>query len=375
MIYLCIILSVIIVAVCAVLALDAVPCVLRWYERIGIGSLSREKARDEVKKVTLGWLHKMPSVPLKDETRLTVIDRIKGEYKSSRLQSWQKGALLLGAYESGEKDAVCDFIKSEMTTGGDFKNYVDSPDFALFAYAVLLCSEDKQLVRPGMDKVFEFLKNSAGDGTVPYNGRIGNIRFVDTLGMVCPFLYLYGKTYGVAEAVALAERQLFEYTEKAFDEKVKLPFHCFNVKTDAPLGICGWGRGCGWYALALSEMLRCGADEKTVRTAEEFMQAILPYRLESGAFSRQILAESVGETTATAMIGHLASVLFKVTGKDVYSACARDAVSFLYSCIRKNGKTDYAQGDTKSIGFYSSRLDIMPAAQGFTLLLIEEESR
>lgn len=374
MIVLCVILALILTVLVSVLLLDAVPCGLRWYERIGIGSLSKESAKENIKKVACKWLLKTPSVPLKDETRLTVIDRVKKEYKSSKLQSWQKAALLLGVNEAKEADAVSRFIKSELNENHTFKNFVESPDFALLAYAVLLSVNDKQSLRPAMDEVYAFLKECAKDGTVPYNGKVSSVRFVDTLGMVCPFLCLYAKAYDCEEALSLAKRQLLEYNENAFDKKVKLPMHCFNIKTGAPLGICGWGRGCGWYALALSEMLKVSADDDILENAESFMSALLPYRLENGGFSRQILSECTGETSATAMIGHLASVLYKITGKDIYKKCADGAVNFICLSTRKNGKVDFAQGDTKGIGFYSMKLDAMPAAQGFALLLLSEES-
>lgn len=374
MLVLCIVLALIAAIFSAVLLFDAVPSVLRWYERIGIGSLSKEAAKENIKKVSCKWLLKTPSVPLKDETRLTVIDRAKKEYKSSTLQSWQKAALLLGANEAREKDAVNRFVESELNENKTFKNFVKSPDFALLAYAVLLVSDDRQSLRPAMDEVYAFLKDGAKDGTVPYNGNVSSVRFVDTLGMVCPFLSLYAKVYNRADAAELAQRQLLEYNENGFDEKTGLPYHCFNVKTGAPLGVCGWGRGCGWYALALSEMLRVSCDEEILRNAESFMTALLPYKLQNGGFSRQILAEDMGETSATAMIGHLAAVLYKITGKDLYRECADSNAEFLRMSTRKNGKVDYAQGDTKGIGFYSKKLDTMPAAQGFALLLFSEVS-
>ena len=367
-----IILSILGIALTAVLLIDAVPCVLRWYERIGIGSLSRESATKSIRAVATKWLIRTPSVPLKDETRLTVIDRIKGEYKSATLQSWQKAALLLGVYESGDRQTANRFVDSLLNENKTFRSFVKSPDFALLAYAVLYVSEDKASLKPAMDEVYVFLKELAKDSTVPYNAGIPDIRFVDTLGMVCPFLYMYAKAYNCDEAAAFAMRQLDEYKENAFNEKVNLPYHCINIKTGAPLGICGWGRGCGWYALALSEMLRVSRDEKILSSAEEFMNSLMPFMLQSGGFSRQLLFDKTGESSATAMIGHLSSVLYTVTEKVAYKECAYQCSEFIRMSTRKNGKVDYAQGDTKGIGFYSKKADIMPAAQGFSLLLMAE---
>ena len=39
----------------------------------------------------------------------------------------------------------------------------------------------------------------------------------------------------------------------------------------------------------------------------------------------------------------------------------------LKSVTRRNGTVDFSQGDTHGIGFYSEKLCIVPAAQGFTI--------
>ncbi len=372
MTFLCIIFGLITVIFAAVLLMDAVPCAMTWVQRIGIGSSDKEEAAGNIIEVAIRWLLKTPSVPLSDETRLTVIDRVKGQYKSNTLQSWQKAALLLGADEADREKEVKEFIFSQLNADGTFKNFVKSPDFSLLAYAMLKASDDKELLRSGAEKVYGFLKECAGDGTVPYNMNIPDIRFVDTLGMVCPFLMIYATLYDCEEARLLAKKQLSEYKKHGIDAVTGLPVHCFNVKTNAPLGILGWGRGCGWYALALAEMLRVSDDDDVLETAEAFSEKIMKYQLPNGGFSRQILAESTGEASATAMICHLFAVLYRLTGKKEYKECSVKGTDFIRLSTRKNGKVDYAQGDTKGIGFYSQRLDTMPAAQGFSCLLMSE---
>ncbi len=358
-------------SLCALVSVltDAVPALRTWTGRIGIGSLSADAAYDKVRAMALRWLRQTPAVPVSDQTRRTIWERLRGKYKSDKVQHWQQGALLLGVSEAGETAAAASFAETVVDAQGRWRQTPDRPDYALLAYA-LLRGGDARMLRPAMDEMFAFLSAQAGEGTVPYDPRVPDKRFVDTLGMVCPFLALYAKTYDCPDALGLCMRQLSEYADKGINRTCGLPFHAVRVPSGAPLGVCGWGRGCGWYALALSELLRCGID--VTRQARVFADALLPTQQANGAFSRQLLAESGGESSATAMLGHFFAVLFRQTGETAYRDAAEKACAFLRSVTRRDGQTDFAQGDTKGIGFYSLRMSPMPAAQGFTLLLWTE---
>ena len=351
--------------VCAAAALDIVPAVRNWAGRIGIGSLSPEQAEKKMQATAEKWLLKTPSVPVSDQTRFTLPERIQGTYKSKNIQAWQQGALLLGVLQSGDTESVEAFLKNTLADG-QWKRSIESADFALLAYAVLLASPDKAAIRPAMDEMYRFLQT---DGTVPYNRSLADIRFVDTVGMVCPFLWLYAETYDCPDAKALCMRQIREYAAYGVHDKLCLPVHCFRTANGAPLGIYGWGRGCGWYALALSELLSMDAD--VLELAVPFADALLLYQQENGAWSRQLLYEGGGESSATAMLGFFMAVLYSRTQSENYKRSAEKAKAFLRSATRRSGAVDYAQGDTKGIGFYSAKLSVMPAAQGFALRLTE----
>ena len=99
------------------------------------------------------------------------------------------------------------------------------------------------------------IKNSKGnDGTVYYRSTIPSIRFVDTIGFICPFLTLYGSRFNKPEYIDLAVFQIKDYVENAFLTTPFIPAHAFNYKTKVPLGIYGWGRGLGWFILGIVDM-------------------------------------------------------------------------------------------------------------------------
>ena len=222
------VLSAVAVLFAVIILADVIPLAKRWYERIHIGQWESDEAfAAKVNTVNSAWLKKTPSVRLSDNTRFTLIDRIKGNYTNSRLQSWQKAALLIGA----DDKAAQEYLKSG-TWKNDFDSVSDSPDIALLAWAVLKRSSDKNTVKSYMDKILNWIFDSAEkNSTVPYNKAIPNMRFVDTVGMVCPFLFEYAKTYSDEKAFLLAEKQLEEYLENGIHSKFFIPVHSFNKIT------------------------------------------------------------------------------------------------------------------------------------------------
>ena len=364
----CVLLSIFAAFVLAAALVDVVPAFRTWFGRIGIGRSSLSDVLPKLRAVAVRQLRHTPSVPISDQTRFTLPERLRGAYKSKKIQSWQQAALLLGVAESGNADAVYTFRRSVLTPDGDWNQPPQSADAAFLAYALLYTADDPTSVRPAMDKTYADLQSRVVDGTIPYTPHSPKTRFVDAVGMTCPFLYLYGKTYDCPEAISLCIAQLSEYAEKGLHPTLGLPVHAFRLTDNAPLGVYGWGRGCGWYALALAELTRCGADVQT--RAVPFAKAVLSAQQKTGAFSRQLLAERGTESSATAMLGHFLAV--QGAYLPVCRDAARNAMRSLVGATRKDGTVDMAQGDTKGVGFYSTRFMPLPAAQGFALLLAEE---
>jgi len=387
----------------AVLLVDIIPAIKRWIDRIHIGQWENtEKWGLAVKKTLTKQLRKTPSVPVSDNTRFTIIERLKRTYKSKNLQDWQQAALLLGAnelYSHGEVRAQVEkFIDSQIDPKtGDWREWNENVESALLAFAILSTPfTKKQKIKPAMDKTAKMLLGLAEKyGTVPYKLNVPNIRFVDTVGMICPFLIKYGVEYGCDEAIKTAWKQIEEYCLYGLHPSQNLPVHCFDVVSNAPLGIYAWGRGCGWLATGLMDSyLSLNASTVAGKTEEQnnplytknnanikiqenlfgqmsLLASVLEkYQMENGGWDRQVFLKESGETSATAMLGWFMKKMFELTGDELYKTSAEKARIFLNCSTRRNGVVDYAQGDTKGIGFYSVKLDALPAAQGFAARII-----
>ncbi|MGN1478367.1 MAG: glycoside hydrolase family 88 protein [Acutalibacteraceae bacterium] len=367
------------VAVIVALSFDAVPFALDTLGRMKIGTLSAGDWYSAASSVILKWLSRgLPSVPVNAGRRLVIIDIIKKRYKADSIQAWQEASVLLAANEISPQEAK-EFIDSKINpSDGKWIKSINRVDSAFLAYAVLCSGEtDPFSVKPAMDETYNMLIKKYDEfGSVPYSAD-SDIRFVDTVGMVCPFLIKYALTYDEPKALKAAVSIIKEYADNAIHESIGLPAHCFNAKTGAPLGIYGWGRGCGWWACGLAESFavlnETGADEyiseKTLILGLmlKFAKCIAGYQSANGAFDRNVLAASGEDSSATAMLALFLAYTGKLSKITQYTDCAEKAMKYIYSCTRRDGTVDYSQGDTMGIGFYSGESIVLPAAQGFAV--------
>ncbi len=392
-----IVLSVILLMVAIAILVDLLPLVWRWASRIHIGRWDcNSDWQTGAEKVLLGQLKNLPRVPLSDQTRLTFVERVKGEYSSLSLQQWQQAALLLGTNGLCESEkttrGIENFFATQIKPNGDWQKFIAVPETAMLAFAILSSRGfDKEKLKPAMDKTVEMLFDLAKQyGTVPYNKRIPEIRFVDTVGMICPFLTKYAFEYDCPVALMLAKKHIDEYAASGLHEKFQIPVHCFNRVSGAPLGIYGWGRGCGWWAYGLMDTylsLTCSdmppnsetfqSNETTVLLNEfkisllqkmtDFAKTLASFQMENGAWDRQVFFMSSGESSATAMLAWFMKKMYEIDAEERFVQSYKKAMAYLRSATRHSGMVDFAQGDTKGVGFYSAKLDVMPAVQGFTI--------
>ena len=140
----------------------------------------------------------------------------------------------------------------------------------------------------------EHFQNVKEQETIYYRPWVKNIRFVDTLGMVLPFLHACGWD-------DLAKRQLDEYDKALF--KDVFPAHAYDMGKKLPLGVFDWSRGIGWYILGLIETVDMeGNAARIVKLAN----ALLLLQRKDGSFGCFIFNHRERmESSGTALIGLL----------------------------------------------------------------------
>lgn len=368
-----------------ILGFDYLDIFLNWLGRIKIGSIvDREAWLVATHGVIDRWLESgTPELPVNENKKFKLVTLIKNFKKIDSTAYWQDAAVLkaAGATENGEEGAFALFERY-INESGEWIVPPQKIDCAMLAYE-MLCNKtiDNKRIRPAMDYVADYLYELYDEfGTVPYNTNVKNVRFVDTIGMICPFLIKYALVYNKPEFVDVALAQIKEYRKHGFDKDTRMPCHCFNVKTGAPLGIYGWGRGCAWWALGITDSLRTLMESKTYNIEKvmllkyciEFMTAVKSYQRSDGSFDRMFFTSSLEDSSAAAMLAHCFAVLYELTENEEYKSASEKTLEHLMTRTRRNGVIDYAQGDTMGIGFYSDSLRVVPATQGFAVVAAKE---
>lgn len=374
------------VIVLVVLGFDYLDVLLNWFGRIKIGTISdKNEWKSATERIIVKWLESgTPKLPVNENQKFKLISLIRKGKSIESTAYWQDAAVLKAARTADDcEEGIFSLLDRYIDT--DSGKWIVPPlriDSAMLAYEMLCCEViDNSAIRPAMDYVAEFLNKLAEEnGTVPYNTSAKDVRFVDTVGMICPFLIKYAVVYNKPEYVDIALEQIKEYRKYGFDKDTRMPFHCFDVRTKAPLGICGWGRGCAWWALGITDSLKTLMDVKTYNIEKvmllkyciEFLSSIKAYQRSDGAFERMLFTTSLEDSSAGAMLAYCFAVLYDITESDEYKSVCVRVLEHLKTCTRRNGVIDYAQGDTMGIGFYSDSLRVAPAAQGFAVAAIRE---
>ena len=377
------ILSTLILIVLLIIIIDMISIFFTWQSRIHIGRYNNyESWGKNIVNIGERWLNSTPKIKVTDNTRLIAIDMIKGNYTKSAIQNWQEAALLLGLGEAVKKNndstklAIEKFLNNNFNSDGSWKNENKYVDSAILAYAVMnLEYIDTNKYKKAFNNTYELIKDHIGqDGTVQYRKFMSNYRYVDTIGFICPFLISYGLKYDNQESIKLAVKQIEEYNKYGMISNSNIPFHAYSIDNKDPLGLYGWGRGLGWYAIGLIDSyLELPNDNIYKKQLQEyvikFAKTAIKYQQDSGNWNWTVSRkESRADSSATATL-----CWFLLNASDIDSISKEckyayeKGIKYLMSVTRRNGVVDFSQGDTKDIGVYSILFDKLPFTQGFCI--------
>ena len=357
-----------------VLSVDFLPDFWTWQSRIKIGRFTNEKEwKDKVLQKSVTWLNKMPKTKIKDENRLLLIDLLRNQHTNKTLQSWQEASLLLGliqAYktspESHLKVEILKFLDFKIDQNGNWISEPQEVDTAWLAFAISEIPFLDRNTKPALDTVYQLIKSKLGeDGTVMYRASTPNYRYVDTIGFTAPFLAKYGREFQNQEAINLAITQIKAFEKYGMLEN-KIPVHAYEIHSKNPVGIFGWGRGCAWFLIGALETYKIlpklhSEKEDLQEILQQLADTLVRFQKKDGSFSWNFLVtDARRDSSATAVF---AWFLKEMNRADF----AQKSLQYLQSVTQRNGAVDFSQGDTKTIGVYSQKFEILPFTQGFVL--------
>lgn len=367
-----------------VVSFDFIPQLNTWQSRIKIGRFSNDEVwKEKVKTIAVRWLKQTPTIKVTDNNRLIIIDILRGNYKRNTIQSWQEAALLLGLneYKSTTQNkeisnSINTFVTSKLDSNGNWIVPPTEVDSVILGYALLKLDDfDIVKYRPAFDFLYKLILNLKGsDGTIAYRKHTSDYRYVDTIGFISPFLVRYGLLFNQPEAIALGINQIRVFNSHGMLANHFIPCHTYNIKTNLPVGLFGWGRGLGWYAIGLIDAwseLPDGHPEKeeVTQMVIAFAKIALSFQNDNGSWNWLITnRQSQFDSSATATLAWFFAKAKSISSiaNDSEQAKAK-ALNYLKQVTRRDGVVDFSQGDTKSIGVHSQHFDILPFTQGFCL--------
>lgn len=370
-----------------IMLIDVIPILNDWIRRIKIGRYTdRELWSISITKKGIKWINKVPKIKVTDNTRLVVIDMLKGNYTKNTIQHWQEAGLVLGIseylkYENDDfaRGEIIEFLNTKLNDEGDWKVKPKHVDVAILAYAIMkLNFIEVDKYKKALDSTWGIIQNCiCEDGTVGYRKTMENYRYVDTIGFICPFLVTYGIRYQKKECVDLAMKQIMEYEKYGMLNSYYIPSHAYKTSDKIPVGLYGWGRGLGWFAIGLIDTwneLPQDSEEKIVleKSVEKFAKSVMYFQQNNGSWNWSVARnECRADSSATAMLGWFMLHASKIQGvsKECID-CADNAIKYLMGVTRRTGEVDFSQGDTKDIGVYSMLFNILPFTQGFCIRYI-----
>lgn len=367
-----------------IVLIDVLPQFNTWQSRIKIGRYpDRETWRQKVSEVSKKWIFKTPTIKLTDNKRLIIIDILKGNYKRNAIQYWQEASLLLGLIEEYKstknevtKVIITNYLEGKLDVNGNWKTQPDQIDGVILAYAMISVPFiDTHKCKPAFDAIYQLVVNLKGDeGTVAYKNHVKQFRYVDTIGFICPFLTEYGLKFNHNEAIDLAVKQITEFNKYGMLNDTFIPCHTYHLETKLPVGLFGWGRGLGWYAIGLIDAWKAlpFSDERKLILEQyviRFARDAAKYQDANGSWHWLVFnaASQRDSSTAATLAWFFANASTIAEISELSARAKEKALQYLMKVTQRNGAIDFSQGDTKGIAIHSQEFSILPFTQGFAL--------
>ena len=332
---------------------------------------------------------------LKDLVKKDILHR---DLQNPDMIRWPKGMLLLGLLRAGGIETACEYLDRWIESGADITSIED-----VLAGQMLMELAEKQHDKSESaisisdrrisayidcsDNMAKYLSSYECDeeGSMPYSIKAHNEHiYADSIGMICPFLMMYGIKNGQQKYINMALQQINNFMKNAIDDKTGLPYHGYRYKDHEKYGIIGWGRAAGWLMMGMSGCLRATAgqsadlaDRNEMSELKQYYNdmtnVLIDYQHEDGLWSWNIAdTDSQTDTSASAMILYSLSQYPMDkgnTGINGTSEVLRRGVNGLERYITKDGKVMQCQAECGGFGIYPEKFGSYPWSVGMTLAL------
>jgi len=295
--------------------------------------------------------------------------------------SWQYALLIKGLMEHGCRTQAAAYYKKYLLADGRLRRKLKFVDQLMHGRIFMDLLKNKDLdCRPALDEMFDFAIENSENGAVFYR-KNNPVLFVDSAGMVCPFLFRYGEEFKNGRATALAASHLDIFLRKAVDGQSGLVFHGVDSRMGLPAGRLGWGRGLGWYCLGLidsyPEVIPDSAFKAVIKQEiKRVAQVCKRFQSGDGAWRGFINTAAPADSSATAMILYFYCKAIIQGVIDVsYTQNVIKGMDFLKQNTFRDGTVDRSQTDCISMSRFSTRYEPTVYAQGMALAAADSAAK
>jgi len=251
-------------------------------------------------------------------------------------------------------------------------NKIDQSLFGLVFLRLFTITSVEKYIRAA-DRVYNFICTDfmlESRSLILYR-KESKVGFVDTLGMVCPFLYYYAEEKKNTNARDLANKQLFFFINNALESDSNLPFHALDLECNLKIGPTNWSRGLGWFLIGLSYSLKFSNTENNLyyKSFDDLFN-LINKRLDKikvkGLYWSQFLGhtnDNSVDTSATLMFYYARLTASKKLDVEEFNA-------LLKGSINKKGYIFNSTGDTIYINKYSRQKGYSEITQGLLVSII-----
>ena len=244
-------------------------------------------------------------------------------------------------------------------------NKIDQAVFGLvFVRLYQIMGEEHYL--GGAHQIYDQMQQfKSDDGLYRYRDGV-DVFFVDTVGLVCPFLVEYSKVAGVTPAMADAVRQVEFALSCCIEPQRGLAYHAFDLKRRQPLGSVNWARGMGWLLLGLSAVDSASRHER-IRVALNRSAAVLEELREEHGYWPQFVGHTNDrgiDSSATLMF------LYAFQRSGIWTIDSGEIAKLASQCVDRRGQIVRSSGDTIYINRYSRVKGPSELSQGLMMSVI-----
>lgn len=262
---------------------------------------------------------------------------------------------------------------------GNLHFHFDKIDQSLFGlvFLRLFMLTKKTKYKSASDQILSEIKSkfvSNKDQVIFYRSGVP-VCFVDTLGMVCPFLYEYANVFSDGDIRGLANNQLRFYIEHAFERDSNFPFHAFDISNNLKVGPTNWARGLGWFLIGLSYAIKYSTPDNNphFRYFEKMFFSIND-RLNSLQHKDCYWAQFLGHTNDNS-IDSSATLMFHYARMIALSSVNNNKLELIIkNCVNEKGCVFNSSGDTIYINKYSKQKGYSEMSQGLLISLLSKHN-